>query len=394
MIPAKSILFDKLEELVDNTSEVRSEAWEMLKQTGLPGKKSESYKYTPITTALESKLDFEPIEILKPDQSHFYKTKGNHLVIINGRFSSTHSTLTEDVQISTSEITEGKHDPFSLLNTIFSPEEVTIRIEKSSSPIFIYYFNYIGFSNPRVKLSISNNQEITVTERSFNANRTFVNAYFSFHLNKNSTVHHTKIQDYSPDVFSHESLFADQVRDSKFYTNTFSFSGNTIRNNVSISLDDENCEAHMYGLYLVDKKTHIDNNTSVDHRKPNSLSNELYKGILDEKSTGVFNGRIYVRQDAQKTNAFQSNNNILLSDDATLHTKPQLEIWADDVKCSHGCTSGQLDEEAIFYLRSRGISGSDAKAMILYAFASETLQNVPLKEVKNELETMIAEKLS
>ncbi len=121
----------------------------------------------------------------------------------------------------------------------------------------------------------------------------------------------------------------------------------------------------MYGLYMLNGKTHVDNHTNVDHKKPNSESNELYKGILTDQSRGVFNGKIFVRKDAQKTNAFQQNNNILLSEDAILNTKPQLEIWADDVKCSHGCTTGQLDEEALFYLRARGIGKESAKSLLL-----------------------------
>jgi Fe-S cluster assembly protein SufD len=150
-----------------------------------------------------------------------------------------------------------------------------------------------------------------------------------------------------------------QARDSKFSSTTVSLSGSLIRNNLNIVIDAENCESNLYGLYVLNGKSHVDNHTLVDHAKPRSYSNELYKGILDEKSTGVFNGKIMVRPDAQKTNAFQSNRNIVLSAEASMNTKPQLEIFADDVKCSHGATTGQLDEEMLFYLRSRGI-GLDA----------------------------------
>jgi len=132
----------------------------------------------------------------------------------------------------------------------------------------------------------------------------------------------------------------------------------------------------MYGLYLLNGKTHVDNHTNVDHTIPHAESNELYKGILDDQSRGVFNGKIFVRQDAQKTNAFQQNNNILLSEDAIINTKPQLEIWADDVKCSHGCTTGQLDDEALFYLQARGIGKDQARGFLLYAFAGEVLEHI------------------
>ena len=151
--------------------------------------------------------------------------------------------------------------------------------------------------------------------------------------------------------------------------------------------------AHLFGLYLLSNSTLADNHTVVDHRQPNSYSNELYKGVMDGNSKGVFNGKIYVRPQAQKTNAFQSNRNILLADSATVNTKPQLEIWADDVKCSHGCTTGQLDEEALFYLRSRGIAKDLACGMMLYAFASETLATMKNETIRMFVDGLITEKL-
>ncbi|MFM7857811.1 MAG: SufB/SufD family protein, partial [Flammeovirgaceae bacterium] len=166
-----------------------------------------------------------------------------------------------------------------------------------------------------------------------------------------------------------------------------------VRNNFAIVVDGENCESHFHGLYLLHGSTLADNHTVVDHKKPNSFSNELYKGIMDGNAKGVFNGKIFVRPHAQKTNAFQSNRNILLSDSATVNTKPQLEIWADDVKCSHGCTSGQLDEEALFYLRSRGIPADTAKAMLLYAFALDVLAPVKNESLKTHLDHLISDRL-
>jgi len=155
----------------------------------------------------------------------------------------------------------------------------------------------------------------------------------------------------------------------------------------------ENCESHMHGLYLITGHTHVDNHTAVNHTQPHSYSNELYKGIVDENARAVFNGKIFVRPEAQKTNAFQSNQNINLSDEASIYTKPQLEIWADDVKCSHGCTVGQLDEEALFYLRSRGIGKDQAKALILIAFSEQSLEYIPFEFVKKEIDTLIRKRL-
>ena len=166
-----------------------------------------------------------------------------------------------------------------------------------------------------------------------------------------------------------------------------------VRNNLQLALDGEGIDSHMYGLYLISKKTLADNHTVVDHRQPNSFSNEFYKGIMDEQAKGVFNGKIYVRPNAQKTNAFQANRNILLGEQATVNTKPQLEIWADDVKCSHGCTSGQLDEEALFYLRTRGVHKDTARAMMLYAFAAELLDTMKNPAIKTYIDSLISERL-
>jgi len=393
MIKEQSILLDKLESGLDTSSTVRMDAWKMLQEVGLPSKKSESYKYTQITSILEKKANFDLGEQKAFDKRDLYKTSGSHLVIINGVFSKSDSAIENGVLVDTQEVTEGKHDPFSLLNTAFSPEEITIKTEGKVSPIFLYQVNSVGFSNPRIKVSASKSQEISIVEKSINEPNTFANSSISFDLDENSKINYSKIQAYGQESSVHETIFAKQLRDSRFYSNVFTFSGGLVRNNITISLEDENCEGYMNGLYILDGKSHVDNNTSVDHLKPNSYSNELYKGILDEKSTGVFNGKIYVRPDAQKTNAFQTNNNILLSDDASIHTKPQLEIWADDVKCSHGCTSGQLDEDAIFYLRSRGISEKNAKAMILNAYAAEATSHIPVPELKEEVEQLISNKL-
>jgi Fe-S cluster assembly protein SufD len=158
-------------------------------------------------------------------------------------------------------------------------------------------------------------------------------------------------------------------------------------------IDGEGVDTHMNGLYLLQGDTLVDNHTVVDHKKPHSQSNELYKGVMDDRAKGVFNGKIYVRPDAQKTNAFQSNRNILLSDTSTINTKPQLEIWADDVKCSHGCTTGQLDEESLFYLRSRGIDKKSAKALLLYAFAGEVISKISNISLREYIDKLVSKRL-
>ncbi len=376
-------------------NESQRKAFDMLREVGLPHKKSEAYKFTPITSILKKNIDFgwKGFEIF--DGNKFYKKKGSHLVFINGVFSLEKSRPTHTLNLEFSEVTEGRHDPFSLLNTTFSPGELIIH-SGDQHPIFIYHFNSNGFSNPKIKVQVKDGDSINVVEKLITpeGHNTFTNSYIQFNVGKNAFASHIKVQNYNAETYSHETVFAKVARDGHFYNNMFSFEGALVRNNLTVNLESENCESHMYGLSLLDKKSHVDNNTSVDHLKPNSYSNDLYKGILDEKSTGIFNKKIYVRQDAQKTNAFQSNNNILLSKDATLHTKPQLEIWANDVKCSHGCTSGQLDEDAIFYLRTRGISKARARTLILKAFSTDTMEHVKIEGVKEEIQQLIDQKLA
>jgi Fe-S cluster assembly protein SufD len=171
------------------------------------------------------------------------------------------------------------------------------------------------------------------------------------------------------------------------------FGGELVRNDINSQLDGENIETHFYGLYMINGKQHVDNHTFVDHAKPNCMSNELYKGILDENARGVFNGKIIVRQDAQKTNAYQQNKTILLSNSAKIDTKPQLEIFADDVKCSHGATVGHLDDESEFYIRSRGVPKELAKSMLIRAFANDVIETIKISELKDQINHMIFEHL-
>lgn len=393
MIKETPSMLDVLESRAGK-SRVQIKSLETLSDIGLPHKKSESYKYTPIQSVLVKHIDWAHQGEDIFDKTKLYKVKGSHLVFLNGIFTEEYSTI-NDLTITVDQVTEGKHDPFSLLNAALANNELTIE-SGSELPIFIYHFNSSGISNPRIKVKIKSGDTCKIFEKilPLKSSNTFTNSYIEFDLAPNAFGYHTKVQNYHDKAFTHETIFSKVSKDSHFYNSIFSFEGALVRNNLTINLKDEHCEGHMYGLFLLDKKSHIDNNTSVDHMEPNSYSNELYKGILDEKSTGVFNGKIYVRQNAQKTNAFQSNNNILLSEDATLHTKPQLEIWADDVKCSHGCTSGQLDEEAIFYLRARGIEEKKAKAMIINAFATETMNQIHSETVENEVKKLIDKKLS
>ena len=213
-------------------------------------------------------------------------------------------------------------------------------------------------------------------------------------LKENSHLTIYKLQNENSETSHISTEQVYQEGDSKFNVNTITMGGELVRNNLNIIIDAMNCETNLNGLYLTEGKQHVDNHTLVDHRKPHCQSNELYKGVMKGQSTGVFNGKVFVRQDAQKTNAFQSNKNILLSDDSSIRSKPELEIYADDVKCSHGSTTGQLDEEGIFYLRSRGISEANAINLLMNAFASDVVNKITSKAFKEKIDALLEERLN
>ncbi len=408
-----SLIFDKKE---GSVKDLRTASFDTFKSLGFPGKKKEAYKYSPIDKFIEKNIDFShvnsPFGLSKEEvQQHFYDLPGSHLVFANGEFNTELSLITDDgVSINVideenpSELLEtltGKHDAFAALNAALFSKGLRIKTEnkKSRPQIFLYYIFDLRSgqvcSHPRLNIEVAELCEIDVIEKLvFVGDGTlFHNVTTEIAIDKNATLNLTKTQAYSDNHIVIDGIYAEQRRDSKIYFNTFSFSGAMVRNNLNIAQNEEHCESYMNGLYLLDGSTHVDNNTAIDHKRPHSYSNELYKGIVDGKSRGVFNGKIYVRPAAQQTNAFQANNNVSLSDLATVNTKPQLEIWADDVKCSHGCTIGQLDEEAIFYLRARGLSEISAKAMMLIAFAQDTLNHVPVDQVKEEVSEIIENRL-
>ncbi len=212
-------------------------------------------------------------------------------------------------------------------------------------------------------------------------------------IDEGAKLNHNKLQNINNDTTIINSTYFHQEANSELLYDVISLNGGLIRNNTYAKLNGEGCDANIYGLYLMDKTQHIDNYTYIDHVKPNCTSKKFFKGILDEKSSGVFNGHVLVRKDAQKTSAIQKNQNILLTDTAKIDTKPFLEIYADDVKCSHGATVGQLDTEALFYLRSRGIELRNAELLLMYAFAAEVINYISIKALSTRIDDMVKKRL-
>lgn len=389
----------------------RKEALALFNQKGLPDLKNEEYRHTPLSRTLEKVMDFSRpgvkgnVSEVKP-----YLIDGldaSIAVFINGEFSKTHSSIDSDLEVISMESaidadlpglqTSFQTDAFTAWNTAAWSSGVMIRVPDQvvvRKPLLLLYIydtrQGASFSFIRNLIRTGKNSQVEIIEKveAVGEGLFFSNVVNEGVAEENSRLSWTSIQNSSGHHLHYGHTVIQQLNSSHVECNTYSLNGEFIRNNLSLTIDGRNCEGHMYGLYLLKGKTFVDNHTVMDHRKADSFSNEMYRGVLGDQSRAVFNGKIFVRPNAQKTNAFQANRNILLTDQAVVHTKPQLEIWADDVKCSHGCTTGQLDNEALFYLRSRGIPESEARGMLLYAFVYETfghLRNEALKKYITEL---------
>ncbi|SDE53750.1 Iron-regulated ABC transporter permease protein SufD [Dyadobacter soli] len=394
-------------------------------QLGFPSIKHEEWKYSNVRDLISVSYDFNAdssIGLAELEDLKVPAQEANILYFVNGRYNAELSTIispVEKITISSlseaykndpakvashfNELTKDAEDAFTALNTAFTQDGVFIHIPDNQSvehPIILRFVSdarekNVG-SQPRNIISVGKNAHVKLAEafRTLGDQRSFTNAVTEIHVAEEANVQYYKVQNESENAYHVGTTQVRMLDRSHFYAGTVTLNGKFTRNNLNIVLDGEHCDAHMYGLYFPDGSQHVDNHTVADHQKPNSESNELYKGILRDKSKGVFNGKIFVRPDAQKTNAFQSCKNIVLSPDATMNTKPQLEIFADDVKCSHGTTTGQIDEEALFYMRSRGISQPEAMSLLMFAFCADVVSQIKIDSVREYLENVITKKLA
>ena len=383
---------------------------------GMPALKSEEYKFTPLAKKLESSLtEFHPAQQVEisPEQvksAVFTDFKGTVLVFSNGHFLPQLSTTTEGLTLNLlsekedtplGSIAKSDKDPFTALNQATFTDGLHLSIDHKKSiesPVLLLQFHQAKGGqviSPRIWIEAGDFSKATFIDYhiSVDAAPYFVNKVVEIKGGVNSDITYHSLQQENNQVIEVSNLVTDVQKDAQFTSTQITLTGDMVRNNLTLNLLGSNSVGNMYGLYLLDGKSHVDNHTNVDHTIPHAESNELYKGILADQSRGVFNGKIFVRQIAQKTNAFQQNNNILLSEDAIINTKPQLEIWADDVKCSHGCTVGQLDEEALFYLQARGIDKITARGLLLYAFAGEVLEKIDDDSLRNYIVSQIQERL-
>jgi Fe-S cluster assembly protein SufD len=409
--------------LKDNTAlqSRKKDALATFEKLGFPTTKNEEWKYTNLSSVLKKDFMLAGSSILlKEDVRPFLLagTEANHVVFVNGAYSKELSTIVSpessiiiknfsdtDPKILESyfgKLADADKDSFTALNTAFAENGAFIRIPKGKvveAPVILYFISDGRqadiLTQPR-NLFIAEENSFAKVIETFNhigSKTSFTNIVTEIVMKKDAFLEYYKIQNESEN--GHHVGTTEVLHEAKshFSSTTITLNGGIIRNNLNIVLNAEFCESTLYGLYVLKNKQHVDNHTLVDHAMPNCYSNELYKGILDNKSTGVFNGKINVRPDAQKTNAFQSNKNILLSKDASMNTKPQLEIFADDVKCSHGTTVGQMDEEPLFYLRSRGIREDNAKALLMNAFANDIIEHIKIDALKEKIQHLVFERL-
>ena len=423
---------EKYHQLLSNNgssplTSIEQNAFNTFSSLGVPTVKHEEWKYTRIGSVLKKEYAFNPENIASAVSLVDLEAvrlpgheDANELVFVNGLYSDRLSTIRSGglAVLNLEEAAKNEYktvveqhlghsskyikDGIHALNTAFLQEGVFINVKKGEvveHAVYIYNINDARsanlFSQPRILIYVGENAQVQFAETytTLGTCESFTNQVTEVVVEKDAIVEYYKIQSDSAHSSQVNTTHFRQIGKSLVNTVTVSLSGGIVRNNLNIAMEAEHSESHFYGLYFLNGKTHVDNHTVVDNVKPNCYSNELYKGVVDDEATAVFNGKIFVQRDAQKTNAYQSNKNILLSDSATVNTKPQLEIFADDVKCSHGCTVGQLDEEGMFYLRSRGVSEKTAKSLLVHAFAIDILGHIKPEPIRSYVDKLISERL-
>ena len=404
--------------------DIRSNAINIFEGKGFPTKKEEDWKYTSLKSIINNDYCIFPkrennVELKNVRQYYLHDIDTFKIVFIDGVYSSFLSETTHDsmdICLLSSALSKNKYkavieayfnkiasqDSLTSLNTAFAKEGVYIYIPKNKEvekPIEIINFatgNEAALMlQPRNLIVVGENAHVQIIERhqSLTDNPIFTNSVTEIYAEKRAYVDYYKIQNDNSNASLIDNTFIEQQRESICNVHTFSLGGKMTRNNLKFYQKGEYCDSILKGITILKDKQHVDHHTLVQHIAPNCESHQDYKGLYADNSTGVFNGKVYVEKEAQKTNAFQQNNNILIDDNATINAKPQLEIFADDVKCSHGCTIGQFDEDALFYMQTRGIAMKEAQALLMYAFSNSVLESVKIPELKRRINKLIANKI-
>ena len=412
-------------DLTDTVHETRARALRVFEDKGFPTKKDELWKYTSLEALIREDYSLFPksevnIELKDVKKYFLYDTDTYKVIFIDGVYSPFLSNTTHDgldVCLMSAALSKPKYrslintyfnkiapldESLTALNTSYAKEGAFIYIPKKTvaeKPIEIIHFSSGDqdslWLQPRNLIVIDKNSQVQIIERhqSLKEHAVVTNSVTEIYVHEEAFVDYYKLQNDLTTASLIDNTFIQQEKNSHASVHTFSLGGKLIRNNLRYFHKGKHILSTLKGLTILQGKQHVDHSTMVHHSQPNCESHQDYKGIFSERSEGVFNGQILVDKIAQKTNAFQQNNNVLLDDKATVNSKPQLEIFADDVKCSHGCTIGQMDEEALFYLRTRGIPKKEARALMTYAFANNVLESVQLPSLKKRINGQIAKKL-
>ena len=402
--------------------ERRNRGMQQFAEQGFPTTKHEEYRYTNLAPIAKTPFRIaDGGEVTLDDLAPFRydEIKGDRLVFVNGQFSRSLSSVVAPKAVVTTigsliednpvviapylaRYSTERNNPLASLNGAMFSDGAVVRIpahEVWDTPVHLVFVSTADASDtathPRVLVIAERDSEAAVIEThcGFGDTPYWTNAVTEIVAADNARLDHYRLQQETLSAFHTSLVEIHQGRDANVTTHSVSFGGALVRNDVEVVLEDENSECTMNGLYVINGRQHVDNRTCVDHTMPHCTSHQLYKGVLDGHARGVFGGKIIVRPDAQKTDAFQSNKNLLLSENADVNTKPQLEIDANDVKCSHGATIGQIDHEAAFYLRSRGLGESEARSLLTYAFAADLLERMKFAPIRDRFESLLMAKL-
>ncbi|RJP32635.1 MAG: Fe-S cluster assembly protein SufD [Candidatus Omnitrophota bacterium] len=406
--------------------QIRKEAISRFQELGFPTIKEEEWRHTNVTPIVKREFTLAGAAAIDslPDTIHhvtFPDSDFTQLVFVNGFFSprlSHLNSLQDGIRVESlaqaiacdanalepylSRLGSYEEHPFAALNTALFRDGAYVHIKKgvvARTPIHLLFIStspkQAVVSYPRTLVVAGAESQATIIESyaGVEGEVYFTNAVTEIAVGENAVIEHYKLQRESAQAFHIANMLFYLDRSSNFASHSISLGGSLVRNNVNAALNDEGIECTLNGLVMAAGKQHIDNHTYIDHARPHCASHELYKNIVDDHATGVFKGKILVRRDSQKTDAKQTNMTLLLSDEASIDSMPQLEIYADDVKCTHGATTGRLDENALFYLRTRGIGKPAAKNLLTYAFANEIINRIRIDAVREQLEQILRERL-
>ena len=405
---------------------LREEAWQRFLSLGFPTTRDEEWRFTSVAPIAESGfslatslaadegIDVAALRLPGPLAAELVFVNGRHVpassrrsALQGSRVESLADALTSlgrGVEWPVGRVAPMQRHPFVTLNTAFLDDGAYVELAAGTmlqDPIHLLFAtsghdSRSVMAHPRVVLVLGANSQASIVETygGPDGQRYFTNAVTEIELGENAVLHHYKLQYEGADAYHVGATHVRAQRSATCTSHSISLGGGLVRNDVVAVLDGEGVECTLNGLYIADAQRLVDHHTTIDHARPHCGSREIYKGILADRARGVFNGKIIVRPDAQKTDARQTNRALLLSEDALIHTKPQLEIFANDVKCTHGAAVGQLDDEALFYLRSRGLSDSAARQLLIHAFAAEVLSHVPLRDVRAAVEARLQRQLA